>query len=167
MTWEHRDPEAFAAGTVGQPGSRIFYLQSRLEGEVVSLKMEKQQVQALAEYLEGLLDDLSETTAAVAAPPLVEPIIAEWTVGSMGVAYDSEIDRIIVVAEELVLAEGEEDETFEPVEQSGEQMRFALTRSQVRAFIDQVALLLAGGRPPCQICGLPMNPEGHVCPRAN
>jgi uncharacterized repeat protein (TIGR03847 family) len=78
-------------------------------------------------------------------------------VGNIGVAYDNELDRIIIVAEELV----DEDDA------DGDSLRVILSRSQVRAFIERAEELMAGGRPPCRICGAPMDPEGHACPRAN
>lgn len=178
MSFHHADPDSFTAGTVGPPGQRVFYLQSRSGAEVVSLRLEKQQVRALAEYLAGLLADLPAVDGDVEAGPLVEPVIAEWTVGTIGVAYDNEIDRIIVVAEQLVVPDG--DEEFDPdqldaeldddeleLSDDSEQARFILTRAQVRSFIRQAESLMRGGRPPCRVCGLPIDPTGHACPRDN
>ena len=48
------DPMVFTAGTVGPPGKRVFYIQAQGDGVVVTLKCEKQQVGALADYLAGL-----------------------------------------------------------------------------------------------------------------
>lgn len=154
---EYLDPSIFTAGTVGPPGQRVFYLQACDNGTVSSVRLEKQQVSALAEYLAGMLHDLPAPDDIPPAPELVEPVVAEWTVGNIGVAYDNELDRIIIVAEELV-AEDEPD---------GESLRVVISRSQVRAFIERAGELLAGGRPPCRICGAPMDPAGHACPRAN
>ena len=121
------------------------------------MRLEKQQVSALAEYLAGMLHDLPAPANVPAAPELTEPVEAKWTVGNIGVAYDNELDRIIIVAEELV-AEDEPD---------GDTLRVVISRSQVRAFIERAGDLLAGGRPPCRVCGAPMDPEGHACPRSN
>jgi uncharacterized repeat protein (TIGR03847 family) len=154
---EYLDPKVFTAGTVGPPGQRTFYLQACDDGTVSSVRLEKQQVSALAEYLAGMLHDLPAPADVPAAPELVEPVEAEWTVGNIGVAYDNDLDRIIIVAEELVA----EDEP------EGQSLRVVISRSQVRAFIERAEELMDGGRPPCRVCGAPMDPAGHACPRAN
>ena len=97
------DPIVFTAGTVGPPGKRVFYLQAQGDGVVVTLKCEKQQVGALADYLAGLLADLP-TVDQEAVPTLldlVEPIVPEWSVGTLAVAWDDSNDRMVLVAEEL------------------------------------------------------------------
>jgi uncharacterized repeat protein (TIGR03847 family) len=154
---EFLDPDVFTAGAVGPPGRRVFYLQACDDTTTSSVRIEKQQVSALAEYLAGMLHDLPAPPDIPAAPELAEPVEAEWTVGNIGVAYDNDLDRIIIVAEQLV----EEDEP------EGDSLRVIISRSQVRAFIERAEELMAGGRPPCRVCGAPMDPEGHACPRAN
>jgi uncharacterized repeat protein (TIGR03847 family) len=121
------------------------------------VKLEKQQVLALAEYLGGLLHDLPAPDEVPPAPDLVEPVEADWTVGTIGVAYDNDRDRIVIVAEELV---AEDDPP-------GDTLRVAITRAQVRSLIERAEDLMLGGRPPCRLCGAPMDPAGHACPRAN
>ncbi|CAN5618392.1 DUF3090 domain-containing protein [soil metagenome] len=161
-------PDHFTAGAVGQPGSRVFYLQAGQGAAVVSLRLEKQQVAALAEYLSGVLEDLPEPKAV---PPtdldLVEPVVAEWVVGTLGVAYDEDIDRVVLLAEELGEEEagGGEDLLTDEPEQAN--LRLRLTREQVAAFIERTGQLVEAGRPPCPICGRPLDPEGHVCPHRN
>ncbi len=151
------DPQAFTTGAVGEPGQRVFYLQAQHDGIATSVKLEKQQVLALAEYLAGLLHDLPAPDKVPAAPDLAQPVLAEWTVGTIGVAYDNDRDRIVIVADELV---PDEDEP-------GDTLRVAITRAQVRALIERAEHLMVGGRPPCRLCGAPMDPTGHACPRAN
>jgi uncharacterized repeat protein (TIGR03847 family) len=164
-------PERFGPGTVGPPGSRVFYLQAVSGDQVVTLRLEKQQVAALAEYLAGILADLPSITEPL--PPehqLVEPIVAEWVVGSLGVAYDEGDDRILIVAEEVVPEpdEAEAGNAVPPDDQpEPATARFHLTRHQVAAFIRDGAQLVVAGRPACPICGRPMDPDGHVCPRSN
>jgi uncharacterized repeat protein (TIGR03847 family) len=156
-------PEVFTTGTVGPPGHRHFYFQARDGDIVVTLHCEKQQVAALAEYFDGLLDDLEPTPYGLAAADLrlAEPFEEGWTVGSIGVAYDEPGDRIVVVLEELVdEEEGEDDD-------EGASLRVRLTRAQVAAFVGHARSLVAAGRPPCRLCGLPLDPEGHACPRLN
>lgn len=151
------EPTVFTVGTVGPPGQRVFYLQAGDATELVSVKLEKQQVQALSDYLSGLLADLPPNGEGGDAPELVEPGEEDWVVGNIGVAYDNDRDRIVVVAEELVLEDDEE----------GELLRVAVSRDQVRALIERAEFLIAGGRPPCRLCGAPIDPGGHACPRAN
>lgn len=157
----YEEPDAFTTGAVGDPGQRIFYLQAREGDDTTSVKLEKQQVMALAEYLGGLLHDLPAPAEVPEAPELIDPVIPDWTVGTIGVAYDNDRDRIVIVADELTPDEDEDAAT------TGATMRVAATRSQVRALIDRAESLMAGGRPPCRLCGAPVDPTGHACPRAN
>lgn len=155
-------PDRFTAGAVGPPGRRVFYLQAVADDQVVTLRLEKQQVAALAEYLAGILSDLPPPDAPTGAPAeLVEPALEEWVVGSLGVAYEEAEDRVLLVAEELVIEEGDEPARRPAV------ARFHLTRTQVAAFVEQAAALVRAGRPRCRVCGRPMDPDGHVCPRGN
>lgn len=153
----YEDPDGFTTGAIGPPGERVFYLQAQEDGSHTAVKVEKQQVLALAEYLAGLLHDLPAPDEVPPAPPLVQPVEAEWTVGTIGVAYDNDRDRIVIVADELVPDD----------DPPGNTMRVAVTRAQVRALIERAEELMVGGRPPCRLCGAPMDPTGHACPRAN
>ena len=161
-TFDLREPDRFTAGAVGEPGARVFFLQAVEGTQVVSLRLEKQQVGALGQYLQGVLDDLPvvPVTERPSDMDLVEPVVAEWVVGTLGVAYDTEADRIVLQADELV------DQDDEDEEDAG-LARFHLTRAQVVAFCEHADSLVAAGRPPCPICGQPMDPDGHVCPRSN
>lgn len=152
-------PEWFTTGTIGPPGQRVFYLQACEGNLVVTARCEKQQVAALAEYLAGLLDDLEPAPYGVEADDLElrEPVQEIWVVGPIGVAYDEPGDHIIVVLEELV-----DEDTDE-----GGSVRVALNRGQASAFVRQARELVSAGRPPCRFCGLPLDPEGHACPRMN
>ena len=156
---EFQDPATFTTGTVGPPGRRVFYIQASDGGEISSVRLEKQQVAALAEYLAGMLHDLPAPTQVPPAAPLAEPLGPEWTVANIGVAYDNDVDRIVIVVEELVDEDVPEDDA--------QTLRVVVTRAQVRAFIDRASELMAGGRPPCRLCGAPLDPTGHACPRAN
>jgi uncharacterized repeat protein (TIGR03847 family) len=152
-------PDVFTAGTLGAPGQRVFYLQTRDDQLVVSVRCEKQQVAALADYFDGLLDDLEPAPYGLAGGDfrLAEPVQEIWTVGSIGVAYDEPADRIVVVLEELV---GEDEE-------EGASVKVRLNRAQVAGFVAHARQLVEAGRPPCRFCGLPVDPDGHPCPRMN
>lgn len=170
------EPDHFTAGAVGPPGQRVFYLQAREADAIVTLKCEKEQVAALGEYLGGLLARLpTPSPPADAKRELLQPLDAAWAVGSLGVGYDADRDRILVVANERVeSAEDEDDEEAEgesPPEEPGAaepaSARFAITRAQAAAFVERARLLQRAGRPTCPMCGEPKDPAGHVCPRSN
>jgi uncharacterized repeat protein (TIGR03847 family) len=162
-SFELDSPDVFTTGTLGPPGQRIFYLQARDGDLVVTVRCEKQQVAALADYFDGLLEDLEPAPYGVAGGDLelVEPVQELWTVGPIGVAYDEPEDRIIVVLEELV----DEEEAAE--EDTGGSVKVRLSRAQVSGFVRHSREIVAAGRPPCRFCGLPVDPDGHPCPRMN
>lgn len=157
------DVDRFTAGTVGTPGQRVFFLQGSAGSQVVTLQLEKGQVAALAQYLAELLHDLP-TPADDEVPTDLElrtPIEPEWVVGQLGVVFDESRDRMIVRADELALEEDADDETTPGM------ARFALTRGQVQAFVVRATVLVSSGRPPCPLCGRPIDPEGHMCIKTN
>lgn len=118
-SFDFEAPDFFTTGTVGVPGRRTFYLQAREAGSVVTLKLEKEQIRALAEYLAKLLNDLPQPGALPRDMALLEPVSEAWVVGSLGVAYDETADRILIVAEELS-EEADDDEDEEDDETSEE-----------------------------------------------
>ena len=162
-SFEIEAPDHFTAGAIGPPGQRVFYLQARDGGRLVTLKVEKGHVRALGEHLGRLLK-------AVKRPPvragreveLLEPVEAVWDVGRLGVGYDEDEDRVLVEAEELLEAPEEEGE--ERVEAPAK-ARFRITRSQAAAFVNRADELMKAGRPICPDCGQPKDPDGHVCLR--
>jgi uncharacterized repeat protein (TIGR03847 family) len=161
-------PDHFTAGAVGPPGQRVFYLQAREADTLVTLKCEKEQVAALGEYLGGLLARLPGGAAGAGdKPELLQPIEAAWPVGSLGVGYDGDRDRIVVVANERV--EEEEDEEGQETGATPEpaSARFAITRAQAAAFVERARTLQRAGRPTCPMCGEPKDATGHACPRSN
>jgi len=173
-------PERFVAGTVGPPGERTFFLQARGGGRLVSVVLEKVQMALLAEKLEELLTEASrrfgiELPEVVPGPtdnePLDVPVDEEFRVGTLGLAYD--VDTSTVVIEAIAAGEGEaeaEIEEEEPTEEDDEdldRLRVRLTPQAARAFIDRAKRVVAAGRPPCPLCGQPLDPTGHLCPRHN
>ena len=161
-SFELDDIEIFTAGAIGPKGKRVFYLQARTLDGTLSFRLEKQQVLALAEYLEAMLVDLPETVAEAAGElDLDEPVDAEWIIGSLGVAYFETDDRILVWAEELV--EGEEPEVTE----EAATVRFRLRREQVTPFVRRAREVVEAGRAPCPYCGRPLNDDGSFCPCYN
>ncbi|NUT33170.1 MAG: DUF3090 family protein [Hamadaea sp.] len=178
-------PERFVAGTVGPPGERTFYLQARGGGRIVSVALEKVQVSLLAEKLEELLAEahnrfglkLPEASAVVDNNPLDAPVEEEFRVGTLGLAYDVEDSSVIIEAIAVEDTEFDADaETDAPADDDDEaaeipdhldRLRVRLTPQGVRDFVDRARRVLAAGRPPCPLCGQPLDPAGHLCPRNN
>ena len=171
-------PERFVAGTVGQPGDRTFYLQATGGGRTVSVALEKVQVSVLAERLDELLDEVRRRgvgeVPAVApreledTAPLEAPVEEEFRVGTMGLAWDGEAE--VVVVEALAPPEGEDEPEVEPLsdaEEGPDALRVRITAEAARAFVVRAQRVVAAGRPPCPLCALPLDPEGHICPRQN
>lgn len=166
-------PEADWAtvGTVGDPGQRTFYLQARQDSQLLTLKLEKQQVAALAHFLGEVLADLpAPTDPAGDVPPtdLVEPVLAEWPVGGLQLSYDGVADRVVIMAEEIGL---EDDDTAldpdTPTDVDIGVARIGITRVTAAAISRVGSELVEAGRPVCGLCGRPMHPEGHSCPKTN
>ena len=216
-------PDRFVTGTVGVPGNRTFFLQARRGAAVVSVVLEKVQVQVLAERLGLLLGELSRRGVRVPealaphdddAAPLDEPLVEAFRVGTMTIGWDGEREHVVLEArardededdddeeedddddeavddEELArvielelltvaeAAEGEPDDDDEEEEDedlevpdddpSGpDLLRVRLTPLRVRAFTERAMRVVAAGRPACPLCGAPLDPGGHICPRRN
>lgn len=143
-------------GTVGPVGQRLFLLQCRQEPVLLTLKIEKQQVAVLADYLARIVRDEERPGHLPDESSLEEPTDPAWAVGTIGVSYDDHDDRIVIVIEELV-----------PEGEHGAIARLAISREQAAAFTIQATRLVESGRPPCPLCGSPLDPSGHECPRTN
>jgi len=167
-------PQRFVAGAVGQPGERTFYLQATDGNRVTSVSLEKFQVSQLAERLGELLDEVLRRTGGPSSPlaapaddaPLDLPLMEEFRVGAIALAWDGDTDRVVIEAQE---------ESESPVEPLAEDvptdgpgvLRVRLTPEAARAFAQRALKIVAQGRPPCPLCGLPLDSTGHVCPRQN
>jgi len=155
-------------GAIGPPGQRVFYLQGRDESTLITLIIEKMQIQSLAVGLEQFLmelaqqyPDLPEAVSDFREPEmeLDQPIDPAFRVGQLGLGFDRPTDRVVIVAHELVAEEQEAEQASVA--------RFWCSRSQLRA-LGQWGLELVGrGRPICGNCGEPIDPRGHFCPRSN
>jgi uncharacterized repeat protein (TIGR03847 family) len=176
-------PERFVAGTVGPPGERTFFLQARGGGRLVSVALEKVQVALLAEKLEELLTEAHRrfgvelpeaVTEASDNEPLDTPVDEEFRVGTLGLAFDVDTATVVieaiaageVEAEEADAVPEEDDEEAEP-DDDLDRLRVRLTPQATRAFIERARRVVAAGRPPCPLCGQPLDPKGHLCPRHN
>jgi uncharacterized repeat protein (TIGR03847 family) len=178
-------PDRFVAGTVGQPGERAFFLQAREGNRITSVACEKQQVSVLAEHLDRVLDEVLRRSAGeVDVPPasskardtdpLDAPITEEFRVGTMTIAWDPSIDRIVIELFSNVDVDEESNQATaasgadEPDEIDADEVFVVkITASYARDFVARAQALVAAGRPSCPFCLQPIDPHGHICPRAN
>ena len=176
-------PERFVAGTVGPPGQRTFFLQARAGVRLTSVALEKQQVQALAERIDELLDEVLAAThgdAAVPAvaplaledtEPLEQPIEEEFRAGTMTLSWDPDDERVVIEVfpfhEAAVLGPGEEPEPVHEEPEPDEIFLVRIPAGVARAFVKRAEQVLGAGRPDCPFCGNPVDPDGHLCVRAN
>lgn len=158
-SFELEAPDHFTAGAIGPPGQRVFYLQAREGRRLVTLKSEKEQVRALAEYLADLLAKLPAGGGAeLVDADLLEPVDPAWAVAALGAGYDRDAGRFVLEARELLEEETEEEPAA---------ARFHITPAQAAAFVERARRLMQASRPICPACSQPKDPAGHVCPRGN
>jgi len=175
--FEFDPPERFVAGTVGPPGQRTFFLQARTGRRLVSVSCEKEQVSILADRLLDVLDERGGAAGSDAAAaaygddgPLETPIEDEFRVTTLSLGWDPDRSVVLIEAQQDAdpaggaepIADGEEDDR-PPLAV----LRVTLPPAQARAFARRARAIVSAGRPPCPFCGGPLDPTGHVCPRAN
>ena len=178
---EFDEVDEFTASAIGEPGSRVFYLNARSGDQRITVRCEKQQVKAIAMYLRHVLSDLPPPEnrpmiGAEAAPPSETAFV----LGPIGLGYDRRNDRLLVQLEELLeqdslAADDDDDDDDDEVDLLGDDeaepdrghLRFYVTRSQADAFCEHADRIVAAGRPPCAWCGNPIDPTGHACARMN
>lgn len=179
---EFDPPDRFVAGTVGPPGQRTFFLQVSAGSRLASVSLEKQQLSTLADRVNDLLDDFAEGEGADAVAqafedvaPLSTPIEDDFRVGTMSLGWDAE-RRVVIVECHDGQEEPEVNEAGEPIldpeqvghsGESGTVLRVVIEPAPARAFARRCTKVVAAGRPPCPFCGGPLDPTGHICPRAN
>jgi uncharacterized repeat protein (TIGR03847 family) len=180
------DPvDSIAAGAVGEPGHRAFYIQAEKDGQVLSVLVEKQQVAVLAQRVELLLDQVAaqfpEAAAEVPAP--LAPDAGElrgdpvplFRAVAIGIGFDAARQLVVLELHERPIGddedEDEEDEDETPAlagdEEEGYLARLYFTAAQARAMATRGSAAVERGRPPCPLCGGPLDPSGHICPRLN
>jgi uncharacterized repeat protein (TIGR03847 family) len=186
LVHRYEAPDRFVAGTVGQPGERTFFLQAREGNRMTSVVCEKQQISVLAEHLDRVLDEVQRRSAGQvdvppASPtardtdPLDAPINEEFRVGTMTIAWDPSIDRIVIELFSNVDVDDEESAGGTPASPAEEPDEIdadevfvvKITASYARDFVARAQAIVAAGRPSCPFCLQPIDPQGHICPRAN
>ena len=166
-------PDRFVVGTVGEPGSRTFYLQARTGNDLVSVALEKEQSAALAESIDVLLDELMATQGNPFSVPattpeglvdndgLDQPVEEQFRVGVMSLGWDPTTAQVVIEAEPV---QEVDPDTLEPLDDDApEAMAVRIPVGAARAFAKRTREVVGAGRPFCPLCRQPMDPEGHVC----
>lgn len=165
--WSFDQPDRFVVGTIGAPGEREFYFQIRQKNILISLATEKAQATALAERITTIIREIKKSAplsavnpAPVDDQPLELPLDSEFVVGAIGIAFDPSLLEI-----EISFRAEDADEVED--EASGPVVEIHLDLSMALAFAQRTMALVAAGRPLCPFCISPIDPRGHLCPRAN
>lgn len=184
-------PDRFIAGTVGEPGNRTFFLQGRDGARIVSVSLEKVQVAAMADRLGRLLLELDERGIVDLEPtvpledvgPLDEPLSEAFRAGTLTLGWDGDLGRVIIEAQAMTEADeledddevDDDDSVAAAIEQllaaddvdGPDILRVHLSATQARSFVERANRVVRSGRLPCPLCGNPLDPQGHICPRRN
>jgi len=165
--------DRITADAVGEPGDRTFYIQARAGEELVTVIVEKQQVQLLAASVLELLEDAPEAEPASDEPAmsLEEPLDPRWRAGRLSIGFDQERDLFLLEVEEFQ-PELEDLDVDDPglmavPETEPESIRILASPAQMLSLSRHGAAVAARGRPTCQFCGNPIDAEGHACPAMN
>ena len=159
------NPERCVVGTTGQPGERAFFIQAREKARVVSVAVEKAQVAAIASRLELIVAEVRKSNPLISVisvanddAPLETPVDEEFQVGAISLAWDDEKQLITFELYEL-----EDDEQ----DAEGQVLEINFSLAMAIAFVQRSKAVVNAGRLPCPFCAIPIDPRGHLCPRAN
>ncbi len=170
--------DKITAGAVGEPGERAFFVQARAGERLITIAVEKEQVELLGTSILEILATVGRETGE--GPPeeeldLEAPIESLWRAGRLSIGYAEDRDLLLLELEELVddpagddpEAEGAEEEEARADAPEPARVRIWATREQMFALARHGAAVVARGRPRCRFCGNPIDPEGHMCPAMN
>ncbi len=168
------NPARFVAGTVGEPGDRTFFLQARDGKRLISVSLEKEQVNLLGDRLNELLDQVGiaegiDTSLVGPADlePLDNPIEDEFRVGTLALGWNSRSAQVVVEAHAQTESFDDVPELEEDSDEGPDVLRVRMDSMAARAFARRALSVVSAGRPPCPLCEFPLDPRGHICPRAN
>ena len=176
----HATPERFIAGTVGVPGERAFFIQVKSQHLLTSVAVEKTQVETLATRIQEIIKEIRKSGVAshdelnLSLPrdsgPLEFPLDEEFRVGIIALLWSPEEQRLILEFQAIADTEIEDmltDDEAALIEDAPDLLAVHLRMAQARNFAERALALVSAGRQPCIFCGLPIDPDGHLCPRAN
>jgi uncharacterized repeat protein (TIGR03847 family) len=152
MNYVFANPDKVMVGVRGEVGSRLFLLQAREGRRLVIVKCEKQQLAALAEWLAQVITEMGRPGNLPDDLSLEAEYETDFVAGDIAVSLDEEAHTIEVTFESL---EGEDE------------LVLTLTREWAGGLAIAIARLVEAGRPACPLCGGPLDPKGHDCPRTN
>jgi len=181
-------PDQFATGSVGEPGDRVFYLQAVQGPRTASVMLEKEQVAILADRMLAVIDELERRGLAAidSGPPrrpderpLLQPLHEEFRVGTMTIAWDDDIDQLVVEARSMTFDAGvgdtvprdgedfDDDDIPDDAPIGPDVLRVRLTPFMAQQFARRASQVVEAGPPACPFCGEALKPTGHICPRAS
>ena len=164
------DPvDKLTTGTVGEPGQRTFFIQATQGERVITIVVEKEQVELLGTSILEILASVGRETGEGPQEDALElevPLEPLWRAGRLSIGYAEDRDLMLLELEELVETPGEEEADDDDLPEPA-RVRMWATREQMFALARHGAAVAARGRPKCRFCGNPMDPEGHMCPAMN
>lgn len=165
MRYEIFAPDRFIVGTVGAPGERAFYVQAKKDKQVFSVAIEKDQVRAILARLEIIIAGIKrsnpfEIVESIAPDdqPLDSPVDAIFVTGAISISWDDQIK--VVNFEFYEITSQDEDE-------ESEVLVISVKLGAAQSFVQRSKAVVNAGRLPCPFCSIPIDPRGHLCPRAN
>ena len=172
IVYRHDQPSRFIASAIGEPGQREFFLQVKSDDGINTLGIEKSQVMALTERFEELIREIRRgklvSPEEMSVKPLIDnaplelPIEPDFLVGIMSITWES--GRVYVNLQ----AASQDDEIYlDDIDEGPDLVVVKLTIEQVKGFCERAKDIVNAGRPACAFCALPIDPIGHLCPRAN
>lgn len=175
IVYEYDPVERFVCGTVGEPGDRSFFIQARSGARITSVGLEKIQAAALGDRVGAMLKEIKRANPLISyerfsadSDPLEQPIFEEFRVGVIGLSFATDTERVLVELQCATEAQSEEEELADDDEDDApDLLRVSLTLAQADSFAKRTAAVVGAGRLPCPFCGIPIDSNGHLCPRAN
>jgi uncharacterized repeat protein (TIGR03847 family) len=178
---------------VGEPGHRTFFIQAQRGGQVLSVLVEKEQVAILSERMGHLLDQVAEQfpgeeTPADPGTGLLEgDPVPLFRAVAIGIGFDPGRRMVVLELHERAVEDDDESDDDEDedaglpadpleapavtgpgaAEEDSYLARLYITPGQARLMASRGIEAVVAGRPPCPLCGGPLDAEGHVCPRLN
>lgn len=167
-------PARCITGTIGQPGERTFYVQAIDGPREVAVRIEKGQADVMAQRLGDICREVSarynqsiDRSALIDSDPLQMPLSEEFIVGAIAIAYEATRQRVVMELLAHTAESFDESIVLSDAEDGPDSVRVFFTVQQAYLFAKRTAHVVAAGRPPCPMCKLPLETEGHLCVRLN